>query len=100
MWSQGINFDTNKLSEIASRHRIKRIALFGSILGSNFTENSDVDFLIEFYPDARVSLISIGDIEQELENVIGRRVDLRTPQDLSQYFLREVVENARTLYAA
>jgi uncharacterized protein len=95
-----IIFDDMKLRAVASRYGIKRLALFGSILGPDFNENSDIDVLVEFLPGTRISLLGIGKIEMELEELFGRHVDLRTPQDLSQYFREDVVESARPLYAA
>jgi hypothetical protein len=100
MTIRGVNFDLDKLRTIAARHGIKRLSLFGSILGPHFSSQSDIDLLAEFMPGTRISLLGIGAIELELESLLGRRVDLRTPQDLSQYFRQEVVDAARPLYAA
>jgi hypothetical protein len=100
MTIHGITFDLEKLRELSARRGIRRLSLFGSILGPDFGADSDIDLLVEFMPGTRVSLLSIGGIEMELESLLGRRVDLRTPEDLSQYFREEVIDAARPLYAA
>jgi len=99
MTVNGVEFDEQKVREFSRRNGVKRLALFGSILSGDFRADSDIDVLVEFLPGTRVSLMSIGRIESELEELLGRRVDLRTPQDLSQYFREEVVASARPLYA-
>lgn len=74
------------------------MALFGSILTKRFRKNSDVDILVEFESKHIPGLIGISQMEQELEEMIGRRVDLRTPNDLSPYFRNEVIAEAYQFY--
>ncbi len=100
MTIHGVKFDLEKLRAFSARRGIRRLSLFGSILRPDFNSDSDIDLLVEFMPGTRVSLLSIGGIEMELESLLGRRVDLRTPEDLSRYFREEVIEAARPLYAA
>jgi predicted nucleotidyltransferase len=96
----GVHFDEQKLAEFCRRHGVLRLALFGSILSDDFRPDSDVDFLVEFQPNERVSLFDIGGMIVELTELVGRQVDLRTPRDLSKYFREDVVRVARPLYAA
>ena len=100
MTLNGIQFDDRALAALCRQHGIARMSLFGSVLGSAFRDDSDVDFLVEFEPGRRISLLGLGGIAIELRQLIGREVDLRTPQDLSQYFRDEVVRSARLVYAA
>lgn len=65
-----------------------------------FRPDSDVDFLVEFLPGVRYSLLDLGGMWAELREMLGREVDLKTPMDLSRYFRDDVVKSARTLYAA
>ena len=61
--------------------------------------DSDVDLLVEFEPEATPSLFDLADIEMEMSALLGgRRVDVRTPQDLSRYFRDEVVREAEVQY--
>src|SRR5665213_3910265 len=96
----GINFDEVALAEFCRRYGIARMWLFGSILRPSFRDNSDVDVLVRFEPHCRVSLLGLAGMSIELQEMLGREVDLRTPEDLSQYFRDDVLNSARPLYAA
>ncbi|GMU94089.1 MAG: hypothetical protein AMXMBFR4_31470 [Candidatus Hydrogenedentota bacterium] len=96
----GVTFPTAALAEICRRYGVERLSLFGSILGDGFSEASDVDILVEYKPDTRIGLIGMANMEADLSEAIGRRVDLRTPGDLSHYFREKVISNARVLHAA
>ena len=89
-----------EIAEMCRRNGIRRLALFGSVLTDRFSEASDIDVLVEFRPHERVGFFRLADIEAELSPLLGgRKIDLRTPMDLSRYFREEVVGNARTVYA-
>jgi predicted nucleotidyltransferase len=75
--------------------------LFGSTLKGTVRPDSDIDLLVEFERDATPSFFDLANIEQELSALLGgRRVDLRTPQDLSRYFRDEVIREAEVQYEA
>ena len=95
-----IAVDRERLAAFCRRHHIRRLALFGSVLRDDFRPDSDVDVLVEFAPDRPVGLIRLAGIERELSALLGRRVDLRTPADLSRYFRQEVLDSADVQYAA
>lgn len=88
-----------ELATFCRRHHICRLALFGSVLRDDFGPDSDIDVLVEFAPGARVGLIKMSGIEEELSLLFGRKVDLRTAADLSRYFRDQVVEAAEVQYA-
>jgi predicted nucleotidyltransferase len=81
------------------RNHIRRLALFGSVLRDDFGPDSDVDVLIEFEPGTRVGLRFFG-MEQELSDLLGRKVDLNTPGFLSEYYRDEVLAEAEARYDA
>ncbi len=96
-----LNVDEAVLARICEAHRIRRLALFGSQLKGAARPDSDIDLLVEFFPDARPTLLDVAQIEIELSHALrGRKVDLRTPQDLSRYFRDEVVGTAEIQYVA
>lgn len=97
---QGVNFPMDALADICRRYGAARLSLFGSILRDDFDAASDVDILVEFLPRTRIGLIGIANMEADLGEAIGRRVDLRTPADLSRHFRDAVVSGARLLHAA
>jgi hypothetical protein len=89
-----------QLASFCRRNRIRRFSLFGSILREDFGPTSDVDVLVEFEPGARVGLIGLAALEQELGDLLGRRVDLNTAGFLSRYFRDQVLAEARVEYEA
>jgi len=93
--------DRTALIALCQRHHIKRLSLFGSVLKGAARPDSDVDLLVEFAPGEAPGLIALAGIEAELSELIsGRRVDLRTPHDLSRVFRDEVLRTAALQYAA
>jgi predicted nucleotidyltransferase len=91
--------DRAALASLCRRRQIRRLSLFGSALKANARPESDVDLLVEFSPAAKPSLLDVAAIEQELSALLaGRRVDLRTAEDLSRYFRDEVLREAEVQY--
>ena len=89
----------DEIREYCKRQPIKKLSLFGSALRNELTAESDVDLLVEYLPDARIGLFDMGGHLMDLSEIIGRRVDLCTPNGLSQYIRDEIVESARLIYA-
>ncbi len=94
-----ITLDRARVVEFCQRHRIRKLSLFGSVLRDDFRPDSDVDVLVEFEPGYAIGLIRLAGIELELAAIVGRKVDLRTPADLSRYFRQEVLDSAEVQYA-
>src|SRR5882672_7242894 len=94
-----VKFDEAKLTAFCDRHRIRRLALFGSVLRDDFGPDSDIDVLVEF-EDGHVPGLAFFAMEQELSKILGRRVDLNTPQFLSRYFRDTVLAEAEDPYVA
>jgi predicted nucleotidyltransferase len=88
-----------QLAAYCRAHGIRRLAVFGSALRDDFGPDSDIDLLVEFAPDSVPGLLGIARMERELSALLGRKVDLRTPQDLSPYFREGVMEEAEVQYA-
>ncbi|GIV99335.1 nucleotidyltransferase family protein [Roseiflexus sp.] len=89
-----------KLAEFCRRHHIRRLALFGSALHGDFGPESDIDLLVEFEPAHVPGLFGMARMERELSALLGgRKVDLRTPEDLSRYFREDVLREAEVQYA-
>ncbi len=96
-----ITFSREALASFCQRNGIKRMAIFGSALRDDFRTDSDVDILAEFDPSHIPTLFDIAGMEQDLSEFFpGRKVDLRTPEDLSRYFRQRVVSEAEVVYAA
>ena len=89
-----------KLIDFCKRNHINKLCVFGSAIRGNLQPDSDIDILVEFEQDHTPGLFSIVRMEIELAHKLGRKVDIRTPEDLSQYFRDEVVRNAEVQYQA
>src|SRR5438445_6831530 len=94
-----ILINKSKIGSFCNMHHIAFLALFCSILTSHFTTTCDVDILVKFEEEHIPSLFDIVDMESELTSIIGRQVDLKTPNDLSPYFRNEVLSTAKVLYS-
>ena len=93
--------DRAALATVCRRHHIRRLALFGSTLRGTDRPDSDVDLLVEFEPGHKPGLLGLAGIEAELSALAaGRRIDLRTAQDLSRHFCDEVLRTAEVQYTA
>ena len=93
-----IYVNRNKIADFCRRNHIRRLAFFGSVLRDDFSPNSDVDVLVEFEPGHTPGL-SFFRMEEELSQILGRKVDLNTPQSLSRYFRQSVLDEAEVQYS-
>jgi len=87
-----------KLVDFCKKNRIKKLAIFGSSIKGKLKSDSDIDILVEFEEGHTPGLITFCGMQNELTDMIGREVDLRTPQDLSRYFRDEVIKTAEVQY--
>jgi len=93
--------DEEALAQLCRRCGIRRLSLFGSVMKGTARPDSDVDLLVEFEPGAVPGLLGIAAIEDELSALLGgRRVDLRTSQELSRHFRQQVERTAEVQFAA
>ena len=93
------NFEQGKIAAFCRQHRIRRLALFGSVLRDDFNPDSDIDVLVEFEPGAKTGL-AFFDMQDELADLIGWKVDLNTPGFLGPHLRNRVLQEARDVYAA
>ncbi len=90
----------DKITKFCERHHIRKLSLFGSVLREDFGPESDIDVLVEFEPGHVPGFFRLIELQEELSALFGgRKVDLRTPQDLSRYFRDEVVAHSEVQYA-
>ncbi|MDZ7753025.1 MAG: nucleotidyltransferase family protein [Gammaproteobacteria bacterium] len=93
--------DAKRLTQFCRAYRVRRLSLFGSQLRGAARPDSDIDLLVEFEPAARPTFLDLAQMEMELSEAMGgRKVDLRTPRDLSRHFRDEVVRTAEVQYVA
>ena len=96
-----ISVSREELAAFCLEHGVRQLSVFGSVLREDFGPESDIDVLVEFEPDRTPGLFGISAMELELAELFsGRKVDLRTPADLSPYFRQDVLDTAEVQYAA
>ena len=93
-----IPLDRARIAEFCRKRHIRRLALFGSVLRDDFGPDSDVDVLVEFEP-GHVPGLEFFAMEIELSEMLGRKVDLNTPEFLSPRFRSQVLAEAEVQYA-
>ncbi len=87
-----------KLAALCRDNGIESLSLFGSHLHGKAHSQSDIDLLVQFMPGQRTTLLDMADIEMALTDLLGRKADLRTPDELSPYFRQAVIAEAQNLY--
>ena len=98
MLNQHISIPHDEIAAFCERHHIRKLSLFGSVLREDFGEASDVDVLVQFDSDARVTYFDMAQMEIELSHLLDRKIDLREPEELSRYFRERVVNDAQLIY--
>ena len=96
---KNIQVDKEKIVSICKKYHIKKLAFLESVLREDFRPDSDVDVLIEF-KEGHIPGFGFFTIQEELSQVLGRKVDLHTPPFLSRYFRDQVITEAQVQYAA
>jgi predicted nucleotidyltransferase len=92
-----ISVPQEKIERFCRQNHIYKLAFFGSVLREDFNPDSDVDVLVEFEPGYVPGFAFFG-LQDELAELLGRPVDLHTPNFLSPYFRNEVLTNAQVQY--
>lgn len=77
---------------------IKKVSLFGSYLSGEIKEDSDIDLLLELDPDARIGLFQFIGIKFAFEDMLGKKVDLLTPESISPYLRNDIINSAQLIY--
>jgi len=97
--SPNLALDPGLIRDFCRRRGIRLFSLFGSVLRDDFGPSSDVDVLVEFEP-GEVPGLAFFEMESELSQLLGRKVDLHTPRSLSPYFRQQVLQEAAVQYGA
>ncbi|MCU0482379.1 MAG: nucleotidyltransferase family protein [Anaerolineae bacterium] len=86
------------IQDYCQAHPIQKLSVFGSALRDDFHAESDIDLLVQFIPNVPITLLDIIGMETELSDLVGKSVDLRTPNELSRYFREDVIKEAVLVY--
>lgn len=101
---KNIEIPTDKIADFCQRWKIKEFALFGSVVREDFRPDSDIDVLVTFAPNAQWTLFDHVDMQDELEAIFGRKVDLVSKRGIerSRNYIRRkaILSSAEVIYAA
>lgn len=89
----------DQLAEICRRYYVRELALFGSVLRDDFRDDSDIDVLVEFEPEAPIGLFELVRLKNDLSVLLGRDVDLVEKAGLKRWVRAPVLDTARVIYA-
>ncbi|MBU1206062.1 MAG: nucleotidyltransferase domain-containing protein [Proteobacteria bacterium] len=95
-----ISFSDEAIREICRRYRVRELSVFGSVLRSDFNPMSDVDFLVEFMPEAQVGFMTLSKMQREISLILNRPVDLIPKGGLKTKIRQTILANAQVLYEA
>ena len=99
-----VEIDREKITAFCERWKVSNLALFGSVLRDDFREDSDLDVLVEFRPDATVGLFDLSQMQRQLSEIFGREVvlvDRRSVEQSRNYFRRKsILCEVETIYAS
>jgi hypothetical protein len=93
-----IQLPRDQIEAFCVRHHIRKLSLFGSVLTPRFRPSSDIDVLVEFDEAHVPGYFGLSGMELELSDLLGRKVDLRMPEEISRYFRGDVLASAAVQY--
>jgi predicted nucleotidyltransferase len=96
----GIVLPEAEVADICRRHQVRELSLFGSAARGDIGPESDLDFLVDYFPDARPSLFDLIGMTNELSDLLGRKVDLGVKRALKPRFKDRILAEAHVIYAA
>jgi len=98
--AEGIALPIKGIESICRRYQVRELAVFGSASRGELREESDIDFLVEFEPGARIGLFEFSAMERELGRLLDRKVDLVSKRGLKPRVRPHVLRDAKIVYAA
>jgi uncharacterized protein len=96
----GLDVSSEKLETLCKRYEVKELSLFGSQARGDQRDDSDIDLLVEFLPNASIGLIGYSKLQRELQNMFGKNVDLVTKSGLKPLVRKFVLQDVTPLYAS
>ncbi len=100
MKQANIDYSIDAITDICKRYFVAELALFGSVVRSDFGSDSDVDVLVEFKKDAPIGFIAYAGLAEELSSALGRKVDLVSKVGLKPRIRKPVLDSAEVIYEA
>ncbi len=89
-----------QLADLCRKYRVQELSIFGSALRDDFRPDSDIDLLVEFEPDSHPTLMTLAGMQIELEELLGRDIDLVPKGGLKPLIRQSVLDSSEVLFAA
>lgn len=95
----GIELPADRIGTICRRYGVSRLSVFGSAARGDVRPGSDIDLLVEFHPTTRIGLVSFVSLAEELEALLGRKVDLVSKRGLKPWLRQPILSEALVVFA-
>jgi len=97
----GIFLEYNDVIKICKKYFISELSIFGSSIRDDFTDKSDVDILVSFTLNSRITLFDIIELENEFKKILGKEVDVVEKESLKNPIRKnKILESREIIYAA
>src|ERR1017187_8099984 len=96
----GIELPIDRIAEVCRRYDVQELSVFGSAARGDMRPESDIDILVDFTPGARIGLVRFASLNEELQGLLGRSVDLVTKPGLKPRVRPHVLQEARRIHSA
>jgi len=97
----GIFLDYNDVIRLCKKYFVVELSIFGSSIRDDFTINSDVDILVSFEQNSRISLFNIIEMENEFSKLLNRKADIVEKESLKNPIRKnKILATREIIYAA
>jgi predicted nucleotidyltransferase len=99
MTAQKLDLPFGEISSLCSRYHVHELAVFGSFQRGESRPESDIDFLVDFLPEAEIGFLALSRMQRELAELLHRAVDLVPKAGLKPAIRKEILAEAYVIYA-
>lgn len=96
----GIELPAESIAAVCRRYGVRQLSVFGCAARGDMRPESDIDMLVEFDPDARIGLVKFVSLAEDLESLLGRKVDLVSKRGLKPWLRQPILSEALVVFAA
>jgi predicted nucleotidyltransferase len=97
----GISLNYNDVVALCKKYYIIELSIFGSSIRDDFTQNSDIDILVSFEQNSKITLFDIMELEKEFSQLINKKVDIVEKESLKNPIRKnKILATREIIYAA